>query len=369
MKTIFRFFAAGIFVLSLSLGASIPSSAAAGDASNEPSRKPAKAVLLNDEEKAEDEVDQPAAQSDFTPRLLISAFSTDPAEVNAGQNFKLTLTLSNTSNHIAVGNVKVSVTSADSSLLPVSGASSVYIPIIYAGGQQSTTMDFRALPNLEEQPYQLSVHAEYEDVNTFQSYSSDETIAVVVHQPIRAELGQIQVLPETIEVGQQASISFALQNQGKATLYNAKVNVKENPQVEATETYIGNVAAGTSASADLLVRGIGAGESPVILQISYEDSTGAQKTLDREIQLSVTEPVEEAPEDTAAEQKSIGFVWVVPLLFLALIVGAIVLIIVMRNRRKKKNEEALRQQYEQDETILLPPPNAADRAGDDLPGN
>ena len=96
---------------------------------------------------------------------------------------------------------------------------------------------------------------------------------------------------------------------------------------------------------------------------------GAQKTLDREIQLSVTEPVEEAPEDTAAEQKSIGFVWVVPLLFLALIVGATVLIIVMRNRRKKKNEEALRQQYEQDETILLPPPNAADRAGDDLPGN
>lgn len=280
----------------------------------------------------------------FTPRVMLTSFTTNPQEVSAGQNFQLSLTLSNMSSRTGVGNVKVTIASADASLLPVNGASSVYVDAIPAGGSASASLDFRALPNLEERPYQMSVNIEYEDSSSFQALTAEESIAVVVRQKARATTSDIQAAPDEIEIGQQASISFTVQNQGKVPLYNTRVKVKDGSRVSAPETFIGNIEAGATGNADLLVTAETVGSGDITLQISFEDATGVASVIERAVPLTTIEAME-MPGDEGDEQTAgmPAFIWLVPLLLL-LVIAAIVVTYVLVQRRKRRKTERLNKQ-------------------------
>nr|WP_076388972.1 CARDB domain-containing protein [Vaginimicrobium propionicum] len=289
------------------------------------------------------------ARSGFTPRVMLTSFTTNPQEVSAGQSFQLSLTLSNMSSRTSVGNVKVTIASADASLLPVNGASSVYVDAIPAGGSAGASLDFRALPNLEERPYQMSVNIEYEDSSSFQALTSEESIAVVVRQKPRATTSEIQAAPDEIEVGQQASISFTIQNQGKAPLYNTRVKVKDGSRVSGPESFVGNIEPGANGNADLLVTAEKVGKGDITLQISYEDAGGVVSVMERAVPLATTEAVDTPGDEGDGQTDGTSVLpWLIPLLLLILVAAIVAASVLVRRRKQQKQEQLDKQLSEMD---------------------
>ncbi|MFV0406149.1 MAG: COG1361 S-layer family protein [Propioniciclava sp.] len=283
-----------------------------------------------------------------TPRVMLTSFRSTPHEVMAGENFGITFTLTNMSSRTAVGNIKVTVNSGEGSLLPVTGASSVYIESIGAKRSASRSLEFRALPTLEERPYPLSLSIEYEDRSNQAPLSAEESVAVLIKQRVRAETSGIDVTPTTVMVGQEASISFTLQNLGKVPLYNVRASVADGLPISGDEVFVGNVEPGTSGNVDMLVTADLPTAEPVTVTITYEDATGTAATMERTVDLLIEDDVstgpgmeDEVPEETAAP--SLLSLLMVPFIVLLLIAGAIIAAVVVARRRKRRREQALAQ--------------------------
>lgn len=285
-----------------------------------------------------------ASTSSVTPRLMLVSFATNPEIVTAGQDLDLNFSVQNMSSDTRVSNIKITVVSAEASLLPIGGAASVYIDSVGAREVSGQTLRFRALPTLEERPYLLTMQLDYEANGV--PATAQETLAVVVRQEARVDVGNIQVSPSTIEVDRDASISFSVRNRGKSQLYNTMVQLKADQAVSAQELFIGNIAPGTASNADLLVHGDRTTNKPIVVQITYEDASGRATTIEREIELSVTEAVEEAPETPNETTTPSLLLSILPYLVILVIALLIIGSVIIRRKRKARKAASLAEQMD-----------------------
>lgn len=84
------------------------------------------------------------------------------------------------------------------------------------------------------------------------SNTSDIKISVPVSQPDRFELGD-PVLPDTVNAGEESTISMEYVNKGKGDVSNVEASI-EGDGITATQAtqYIGNVASALPAPLDSL---------------------------------------------------------------------------------------------------------------------
>lgn len=287
------------------------------------------------------------------PRLMLTSFATDPAEVLAGQNFRLTFTLQNKSNVANANNVKVTIVSGEGTpFLPIGGSSSVYIESVPVGISAGGTIEFRALPTLEERPYQLSIRMEYEGAGGATG-TADEAIAVVVKQAARAETSNVQVMPDVVNLGQDANVTFQIHNKGKSKLYNTKVEVMKDQAMTGNEAFVGNIEPGTSGTVDLMLHAERNYSGKINLEVSYEDAAGKVTTMKKDFTVTIEEqkPYEQ-PYPAEPQPTGGGLLGsIIPLLVAVAIAGGVTYLIVRRRRQA-------REQAELDEGLELLDPEA-----------
>lgn len=286
------------------------------------------------------DVETPAQTGSSVPRIMLTAFSTEPGVVKAGEAFRVSFTVQNMSTSSRVNNIKVTVSGGDAGgILPASGSSSTYISTIRPEYSVSREMDFRTIAALEEGPHQLTLTIEYED-GSFNQLQSQETVSILVEQETRADTGSVQVLPDYVVVGQDASLTFSVNNLGKTQLFNARAAVKEDQAVTGQESFIGTIEPGASGAVDLLVHAEAENYEPVVVVVSYENANGEVTSLERTFELIVEQPMEESeefypeepmPEDVSAIWSPSTLVIIGALVLLALLV----IILVVRGRKRR----------------------------------
>ena len=285
--------------------------------------------------------DGPAGVS--VPRVMVESFDTSPGTVQAGQEFELSFTLRNTSSTTRVRNMKVTVASSDAAFLPVAGTSSLFIPSIRPGNYASRTLLFRALPSLDPKPYQVTISLEYEDSQA-NAYTSSEDVAVVVTQETRASASAPQLMPEMLMVGQQGSLTFNIQNQGRSKLFNAKASIPEGQAITGPEVFVGTIDSGATGAVDMMVTAATESAGPVEILVSYEDDEGAEKSFTQEVQVMAApmpmpeEPI--GPEEPMPEE-GMALPWI-PILAVAgaALLALIVILVVVRRARHRKAAQA-----------------------------
>ncbi len=274
------------------------------------------------------------------PRVMLAGFASSPAEVVAGQDFSVSFTLRNTSKRTRVQNIKVSLSSGEgAAFLPANGSSSIFIDRISAGDDSIQSMAFHSLASLEEKPYQLTLLVEYEDA-VANSYQSQEMVSVQVKQGIRADTSAPQVMPEVIQVGQDASVTFNIHNQGKTKLYNATAVVKDGQPITGAEMFIGTIEAGSSGAVDMLVHADDESTDPLVIDVTYEDVDGKVTSLSKEVPLSVMpmEIMEEYPGDEMLMEESGGLPLLPIIIGLFLLVLLVVILLLVRRSRRRSRE-------------------------------
>ena len=290
-----------------------------------------------------------------TPRVIVTGFSTDPETVHAGETFTLTLHMQNTSQATAVKNMVFDIQAASEStdttyvaaaFLPTAGSSTIFVDQITPGATKDISMEMEARADLAQKPYVVNVKMNYEDENV-NAYENTASVSIPVRQEARIDTSSIDVVPSSIEVGSECNVMFSLYNIGKTQLYNTTVRFVAD-SVTGGETYLGNVAPGATANVDTYLTGAAAtmDDGTVKIEITFEDEAGEATTVEKEMNLFVTEPVYQdmgmdmgMMEDMDMEQGGGFKLWYV-LLPLALVIAAVVVIVVIRRKNKKKKAQA-----------------------------
>lgn len=286
------------------------------------------------------------------PRVIVTGFNTDPAEVHAGSNFTLIIHLKNTSKSTKVSNMLFDLTAPTEgndaqtvapAFLPVSGSSSIYMEGIKANGTADISIQLNAKADLLQKPYSVDLSMKYEDANG-SPVEATSSVSIPVKQDARFEFSDFEISPDSISVGDETNVMCNLYNMGRIKLYNVKAAF-EGTCIEKEEVFIGNVEPGATASIDAMLEGaqVTGGPANVKMTLSYEDESGKVTTAEKELQLEVTEAMESdmMPTDMEMMEESKGFPVIPAAVAAAAVVVLIIIVAVMKKRKKRKrlNEE------------------------------
>ena len=104
--------------------------------------------------------------------------------------------------------------------------------------------------------------------------------------------------------------------------------------INSVDTVVGNLDKGANTNVDLSLKGTKAGSGDVKVTVNYEDSTGKEYSIEKTMNLSVTEPV---PVELAAEEAAAGSSNLI--VMGVAVIGAVVVIIVVVNIIRKVREK------------------------------
>lgn len=288
-----------------------------------------------------------------TPRIIVTGFETEPADVFAGSTFLLTIHVKNTSERTAVSNVEFDLEAAKegedentlyASFLPTSGSNTIYVPSIASGGETELQIEMTAKADLVQKPYAIDMKMKYED-DTYNSYENMTSLSVPVKQLSRIEYSTAEVLPESITTGSQANVVFSVYNTGKTTLYNVKVRF-EDETVSGGDCYVGKLESGATGNVDVMLTGEAptAGDGMIRTVISYENDAGEVTETETGIQLFVEEEMMDdmsyIPEEMPGEQEN-RLPVILGIGAAVLAAAGAVLAFFLKRRKKKKAEKEL----------------------------
>ena len=282
------------------------------------------------------------------PRVIVTGFDTEPAEVKAGDDFKLIVHLKNTSKKTAVSNMLFDLQAPAAgtdeaaeapAFLPASGSSSIYLDGIPANGTKDISIELNSRADLIQKPYSITMSMKYENSDAVQ-FESESSLAIPVNQEARFEFSDIQIMPDTAEVGEEANITCNIYNLGRIKMYNVKVGF-EGDAIEGEEQFLGNLESGATGMIDGIVTAVAESyeESNCKLVLSYEDDSGNVTTAEQEFTMMVTAPqddmmMEDMPVMEEEDGDSSGGLLVG--IILTVIILAVITTVVIIKRRKKR---------------------------------
>lgn len=291
------------------------------------------------------------AKETSAPKLLITGYDTDPKTIMAGEKFKLTIHIKNTSKTTSVCNGKFLVGNEAGNFLPTSGSSAVFIEKIPAGETGDLEIELKTSADLPQKNYILVVKGDFDDGNG-NNFTSSDNLSLPVNQKIRLGVSDVSVTPDPLGIDMEGSLVFTINNQSNAGVYNATVLPKDEA-VTGEEVYVGNIAASSSAYVTMNLTGAkdNSETGTIKVEISYEDASGNKETVEETINCVVSQDAEPMEEDWAEEydadfedEGSGWSSWLLILLVVLAIIAVIVIIVLLVRRKKKRLAQLLEEE-------------------------
>lgn len=214
------------------------------------------------------------------PYVIISSYSYGKGDLVAGETRNVTMTFRNTSKTMAVENMMVTMTLPDAMML-TSSSNSFYIESLAAEGTITKTVNVTVKPTAAAQSHSMTVDFTYDylDNGIRRNAKTTESISMPVLQVDRFTVTGID-LPQEIFMGEESNLSVNFVNKSRTDIYNlsAKLNC-EGLSNNGEEQYLGNLASGTTSSADFYITGNEKGELVGEVIITYEDTNMNQRTV------------------------------------------------------------------------------------------
>ena len=246
--------------------------------------------------QTEDQLSADAGENERTKaRIIVDSFETEPATVFAGQDFILRVKMKNASDRISASNILFTLEpeSVNNSQVftTVNGSNSAVVNNLAPGASAVLEMHYSSSPSAEQRSYTITITEQY-DSPEFKNAKETVKFAVPIKQEARLNTGNIEVMPNSIQVGGESNIMFDINNTGKVTLYNVTA-IFEDDSIQKSENYIGNIKPGESGNVDAMIYGIAPtmDDGMITVKITYEDENGTVSSVDKELQLFVSEPM------------------------------------------------------------------------------
>lgn len=291
------------------------------------------------------------------PKLIITGYDTKPEKIMAGETFTITIHIQNTSKTTSVCNGKFLVGNEAGNFLPTSGSSAVFVESIPAGKTGDIKLEMKTSSDLAQKNYILVVKGDFDD-GKGNNYTYSDNLYVPVFQEVKLGITDVSMSPEAIGIDSEGTLMFTINNQGNAGVYNVNVSVKDDA-VTCEDSYVGNIAASSSAYATLNLVGVqdNSETGTINVVISYEDSEGNTGTMEQAVTCMVGEDVSMDDLDFEGGDLEDGFgeedtglpIWLIVIIVIIVLAAAAGLIIFIVMRKKKKMAELLEDEDGEDD--------------------
>lgn len=287
------------------------------------------------------------------PYVIISNYSYGKGDLVAGETRNVTMTFRNTSKTMAVENMMVTMTLPDAMML-TSSSNSFYIESLAAEGTITKTVNVTVKSNAAAQSHSMTVDFTYDylDNSIRRNAKTTESISMPVLQVDRFTVTGID-LPQEIFMGEESNLSVNFVNKSRTEIYNlsAKLNC-EGISNNGEEQYLGNLASGTTSSADFYITGNEKGELVGEVIITYEDTNMNQRTVSVPFTTKVTSyedawgpqgPVgPQNPDDPGMDpgmEEPAGFPWFWVIGGVVVVAAGVFVYLKLRKNKKESVEE------------------------------
>lgn len=282
------------------------------------------------------------------PYVIISSYSYGKGDLVAGETRNITMTFRNTSKTMAVENMMVTMTLPDAMML-TSSSNSFYIESLAAEGTITKTVNVTVKPTAAAQSHSMTVDFTYDylDNGVRRNAKTTETISMPVLQVDRFTVTGID-LPQQIFIGEENNLSVNFVNKSRTDIYNlsAKLNC-EGLSNNGEEQYLGNLASGTTSSADFYITGNEKCELVGEVIITYEDTNMNQRTVSVPFTTQVTSyedvwgpsnPSVDPGTDPGMEEPA-GFPWFWVIGGVAVVAAGVFVYLKLRKNKKESVDE------------------------------
>ena len=283
------------------------------------------------------------------PYVIISSYSYGKGDLVAGETRNITMTFRNTSKTMAVENMMVTMSLPDAMML-TSSSNSFYIESLAAEGTITKTVNVTVKSNAAAQSHSMTVDFTYDylDNGIRRNAKTTESISMPVLQVDRFTVTGID-LSQEIFMGEENNLSVNFVNKSRTEIYNlsAKLNC-EGLSNNGEEQYLGNLASGTTSSADFYIKGNEKGELVGEVIITYEDTNMNQRTVSVPFTTKVTSyedvwgpqgPVgPQNPDDPGMEEPA-GFPWFWVIGGVVVVAAGAFVYLKLRKNKKESVEE------------------------------
>ena len=286
------------------------------------------------------------------PYVIISSYSYGKGDLVAGETRNITMTFRNTSKTMAVENMMVTMTLPDAMML-TSSSNSFYIESLAAEGTITKTVNVTVKPTAAAQSHSMAVDFTYDylDNGVRRNAKTTETISMPVLQVDRFTVTGID-LPQQIFIGEENNLSVNFVNKSRTDIYNlsAKLNC-EGLSNNGEEQYLGNLASGTTSSADFYITGNEKCELVGEVIITYEDTNMNQRTVSVPFTTQVTsyedvwgpsnpsvDPGMDPGTDPGMEEPA-GFPWFWVIGGVAVVAAGVFVYLKLRKNKKESVDE------------------------------
>lgn len=287
------------------------------------------------------------------PYVIISSYSYGKGDLVAGETRNITMTFRNTSKTMAVENMMVTMTLPDAMML-TSSSNSFYIESLAAEGTITKTVNVTVKPTAAAQSHSMTVDFTYDylDNGIRRNAKTTESISMPVLQVDRFTVTGID-LPQQIFIGEENNLSVNFVNKSRTDIYNlsAKLNC-EGLSNNGEEQYLGNLASGTTSSADFYITGNEKGDLVGEVIITYEDTNMNQRTVSVPFTTKVTSyedvwgpqgPVgPQNPDDPGMDpgmEEPAGFPWFWVIGGVAVVAAGVFVYLKLRKNKKESVDE------------------------------
>ena len=209
------------------------------------------------------------------PKIMIASYSTDKANIVAGDTINFTFKFINTSNDKSISNMKITLSSDDGAYMITKGSNTFYVEKLGPKESAARSIELNVKQDLTSKSYPINIDFDYEDSSS-NTYVSKEVINLPVTEYSKLVINGANVMD--CMMGSQATLSFDYINMGKAKVSNLTASVEGDFKAVQSINYIGNLDAGNSDYYDIMVEPIKEGDANGVLVLAFEDSSG--KTIE-----------------------------------------------------------------------------------------
>lgn len=209
------------------------------------------------------------------PKIMIASYSTDKANIVAGDTINFTFKFTNTSNDKSISNMKITLSSDDGAYMITKGSNTFYVEKLGPKESAARSIELNVKQDLTSKSYPINIDFDYEDSSS-NTYVSKEVINLPITEYSKLVINGANVMD--CMMGSQATLSFDYINMGKAKVSNLTASVEGDFKAVQSINYIGNLDAGNSDYYDIMVEPIKEGNANGVLVLAFEDSSG--KTIE-----------------------------------------------------------------------------------------
>lgn len=275
------------------------------------------------------------------PKLMVTTVLSDPADLEAGMEATLTITIKNTNGRRYVKNAIFSFSEASGEIIPI-GQDSIFVSKIDKGAEFEWSLQVHVLPTARSGIHTAIIEMSYED-SAHLSHHMNSKIYLEVRQPVRLSFDEPK-FPARVMQGDTQSFSLTLMNLGKSEIYNALLSFDIEGLANGGSVLIGTLEPGSfkSSTTNFRVDSDKAGPVEGLITLTYEDDFG--EIYQTEIPLKTTieqKVIQSAP--IKEEDPASGILrswWVLPASATVLVFLIIAVIFGIVRSRKRRAEEA-----------------------------